>query len=295
MSSEESRAGDGRSLPNDDGDGSQLNAASLDEPDPGTNDPAESVSCRPDVAESAAARTEAVEHDLVEPDRLTPAGRRSPRKRLAAWYRRQPRWRRRTLASVLALCTLLATLVGVTGAALFIEGAGTPSSVARSTGDDALWLGHGWVGGQPGSVAPAKTDADFQALAALVRSSGIKDLFVHDGPFDMDGSLNPARSPKAEWFVDAVHRELPGVRVQAWLGQVVGGNALHLGDSATRARVVAGVSVALDRGFDGVHFDFEPVPDGDTGFLEVLSATHTVTVSHHALLSASVPQVEQTR
>src|SRR6185437_16535905 len=135
-------------------------------------------------------------------------------------------------------------------------------------------------------------DADFQALAAIVRSSGIKDLFVHDGPFEMNGSLDPARSPKAEWFIDSVHRDLPGVRVQAWLGQVVGGSALHLDDTATRNRVVAGVGAALDRGFDGVHFDFEPVPDGDPGFLDVLDASRTLTQSHHALLSASVPQVE---
>src|SRR6185312_11874276 len=197
----------------------------------------------------------------AEPDAATERRRPNPLRRLAAWYRRLPRWWRRALASVVALGTALAMLVGVLGAALFAEGAGTPSPAARSTGDDALWLGHAWVGGQPGSASAAKTDADFQALAAIVRSSGIKDLFVHDGPFEMNGSLDPARSPKAEWFIDSVHRDLPGVRVQAWLGQVVGGSALHLDDTATRNRVVAGVGAALDRGFDGVHFDFEPVPD----------------------------------
>jgi hypothetical protein len=191
-----------------------------------------------------------------------------------------------------ALCTVLATVVGVIGVALYVEGTGTPSPAARSTGDDALWLGHAWVGWQTGVAGAPKTDADLQALVALVRSSGIKDLFVHDGPFEMNGSLDPTRSPKAEWFIDAVHRELPGVRVEAWLGQVVGGGALHLDDAATRGRIVAGVSAALDRGFDGVHFDFESVPDGDPGFLDVLGAARTVTQDHHALLSASVPQIE---
>lgn len=228
----------------------------------------------------------------VEPDPIPEPRRRNPLKRPVAWYRRLPRWSRRTLAALVALCTLLGTLVGVTGAALFVEGAGTPPAAARSTGDDALWLGHAWVGWQPGSAGAPKTDADLQALVDQVRSSGIKDLFVHDGPFEMDGSLNPARSPKAEWFIDAVHRELPGVRVQAWLGQVVGGTSLHLDDAATRGRIVAGVGAALDRGFDGVHFDFEPVADGDSGFLDVVGAAHAVTASHHALLSVSVPQVE---
>ncbi|MBS2553480.1 hypothetical protein KGQ19_42170 [Catenulispora sp. NL8] len=255
---------------------------------PSAPDPAAASDAEPgpdDLADISVAQP------FAEPERPDER-RRNPLRRLAAWHRRQPRWRRRTLSSVVALCAALATLLGVTGAALYAEGAGTPSAAARSTGEDALWLGHAWVGWAPGADNTAKTYADFQALAALVRSSGIKDLFVHDGPFEMDGSLNPAKSPNAEWFIDAVHRELPGVRVQAWLGQVVGGDALHLDDAATRGRVVAGVTAALDRGFDGVHFDFEPVPDGDPGYLDVLAATHTVTMAHHALLSASVPQVE---
>ncbi|WP_223297509.1 glycoside hydrolase family 18 protein [Catenulispora acidiphila] len=233
------------------------------------------------------------EPDSTEPDLAPkPAQARNPLKRLVAWYRRRPKWWRRALASLVALFALLATLVGTTGVALYAEGAGTPPAAARSTGDDALWLGHAWVGWQAGAAGAPKTEADLQALVAQVRSSGIKDLFVHDGPFEIDGSLNAARSPKAEWFIDAVHRELPGVRVQAWLGQVVGGGGLHLDDAATRGRIVAGVGAALDRGFDGVHFDFEPVSDGDAGFLDLVSATRTVTQAHHALLSVSVPQVE---
>lgn len=217
---------------------------------------------------------------------------RSPLRRFAAWYRRLPRWWRRGLTTLVALFALVVATVGGAGIALYAEGAGTPSPAARSTGDDALWLGHAWVGWPAGSSRVAKTDADFAGLVALVRSSGVKDLFVHAGPFEMDGSLDASESPNAGWFLDRVHRELPGVRVQAWLGQVVGGAALHLDDVATRARVVEGVGAALDRGFDGVHFDFEPVPDGDSGFVEVVAAARGVTSSHHALLSVSVPQVE---
>ncbi|WP_344655524.1 hypothetical protein [Catenulispora subtropica] len=196
------------------------------------------------------------------------------------------------LTSVAVMVGVVAVVIGGAGVALYAEGAGTPSSAARSTGHDALWLGHAWVGWPEGSDRAAKTDADFDGLVVLVRSSGVKDLFVHDGPFGMDGSLDQAKSPHAAWFLDRVHRELPGVRVQAWLGQVVGGTSLHLEDAATRARVVTGVGAALDRGFDGVHFDFEPVSDGDSGFVDVLAASRAVTSSHHAVLSVSVPQVE---
>ena len=269
----------------DGGWGARRGDASPDEPEPRPDsDPGKGSEPEPERVPEPGSNSE------LEPGRER--GRRNPVRRLAGWYRRRARWFRRMLASAVALCTVLAGLVGVMGAALYTEGTGTPSPAARSTGDDALWLGHAWVGWQPGVAGAPKTDADLQALVALVRSSGIKDLFVHDGPFEMDGSLDPTRSPKAEWFLDAVHRELPGVRVEAWLGQVVGGEALHLDAAATRGRIAAGVSAALDRGFDGVHFDFEPVPDGDPGFLDVLGAARTVTQAHHALLSASVPQIE---
>ena len=178
--------------------------------------------------------------------------------------------------------------------ALFGEGSGEPSVRARATGHDAMWLGHAWVGWEAGAGKPDKTDGDFQALAAQVRDSGIRDLFVHAGPFGYDGTLDAAKSPRAEWFLDAVHRELPGVRVQAWLGQVVGGGGLHLESAATRGHVVAGVAEALGRGFDGVHFDFEPVADGDHDFLALLQAARQVTATHGAVLSVSVPQIEPT-
>lgn len=176
--------------------------------------------------------------------------------------------------------------------ALFAEGSGSPSEQARGTGHDAMWIGHAWVGWDQASGKQDKTAADLQGLFALVRSSGIKDLFVHDGPFDLDGTLDPAKSPNARWFVEQVHENLPGVRVQAWLGQVVGTGVMHLSLPATRARIVDGVRSALALGFDGVHFDFEPVSDGDPDFLSVLTSAHAVTAAAGAKLSVSVPQVE---
>jgi hypothetical protein len=175
---------------------------------------------------------------------------------------------------------------------LFAEGSGSPSADAHSTGHDALWLGHAWVGFDAATGKASKTAADLPALFAQVRSSGIKDLFVHDGPFNMDGTLDMSKSPNARWFVDEVHQNLPGVRVQAWLGQIVGTGCLHMNIPATRAAVVDGVRSALALGFDGVHFDFEPVPDGDPDFLTVLTEAHAVTSAAGAKLSVSVPQVE---
>jgi len=118
-----------------------------------------------------------------------------------------------------------------------------------------------WVDGR-------EDQANGAELAATVKADGIKDVFVHDGPLNDDGTLPVQLDPKAAWFVATFHKLAPGVRVQAWLGQETGtGSAvLNLADKATQARIVASATYALDvQGFDGVHFDMEPGSSGNWG------------------------------
>ncbi|WP_435591613.1 hypothetical protein [Nocardia sp. bgisy118] len=104
--------------------------------------------------------------------------------------------------------------VGAAAVALRFEFAGEPSADARTRGRDAVWLGHAWVDGR-------KTDTDVAGLVTTLAGTGIKDLYVHTGPLEHNGSLRGELHPRAQWFVDAVHRALPGIRVQSWLGDVV--------------------------------------------------------------------------
>lgn len=120
---------------------------------------------------------------------------------------------RRALAGLGVLVLLLVVTLGAGFGGLLAEDSGTISAQARSTGDDALWLGHAWVDGRHGQ-------ADLDALVARLRDTGIRDLFVHSGPLADDGTLNPALRPKARWLVTSLHKALPGVRVQAWLGDI---------------------------------------------------------------------------
>ncbi len=131
--------------------------------------------------------------------------------------------------SLIAAATLISLVPAVTGTALRIEDAGSPDPRAHTRGHDAVWLGHAWVDGR-------RTAADVTTLAERVRGTGVHDLYVHDGPLDGDGSLDPARSSKAAWAVRALRAAMPGVRVQAWLGQQVGHakGDLNVDDPATR-------------------------------------------------------------
>ncbi|MFF7866880.1 hypothetical protein ACFZCT_10515 [Streptomyces qaidamensis] len=198
---------------------------------------------------------------------------------------RRRRWIRRTaLAVVLVLLVpLLAVLT-----ALRINHMGDPADGTRTRDRDALWLGHAWVDGR-------KKDADVTALARRLRDTGIRDLYVHSGPLEHDGTLPKSVYPRARWFIDAVHEKLPGVRVQAFLGDVLASEnseGMLLNDPDTRAAVVRSARQVLDTGYEGIHLDLEPMPSGDRDFLALLDSLRRETRSRDAQLSVAAHQID---
>ncbi|MFE9063308.1 hypothetical protein [Streptomyces violaceusniger] len=174
------------------------------------------------------------------------------------------------------------------GVSLRLQYAGDPAPGTHTRERDAVWLGHAWVDGRKGEDQLAE-------LVQRVRDTGIRDLYVHAGPLEHDGTLPASRYPKARWMVDAVRRELPGVRVQSWLGDVLsteGQTGMDLGERATRERVVRSARQVLDAGFAGVHFDLEPLHSGDRDYLSLLDDVRTVTRAHRAPLSVAAHQID---
>jgi len=198
----------------------------------------------------------------------------------------RPGFGRFALGKLLALLAVISILLGGRWLAFSVQDFGVPSAAARSTGHDALWLGHAWVDGN-------ETDADVAHLGTTLRGTGISDLFVHVGPLDDDGSLDPAKAPGAAWFATEVRALIPGVHLQAWLGdEVEPSGAMNLESAATRARIVASARDVLARGFDGVHLDLEPVGDADPGYLDLLDTVRPVVHADGGVLSVSAEQVE---
>ena len=195
-------------------------------------------------------------------------------------------WWSRRIALVLAVLVVVGALPLAGGfAGLAVEGLGDVDGAPATHGTDAVWLGHSWVTGEPAGPA-------FDALVAHLRAGGFRDVFVHVGPLSDNGSLNPALAPRAADLLAALHAAVPAVRVQAWLGDVVAPDRLHLADPATRTRILDAARHVLDLGFAGVHYDLEPVPTGDPDYLTLLAATHAITSARHALLSVAVDQIE---
>ncbi|MEV6479069.1 hypothetical protein [Streptomyces sp. NPDC051576] len=195
------------------------------------------------------------------------------------------RWARR---GVLGLVLVLLLPILAAEIALRVNYTGDPADGTYTRNRDAIWLGHAWVDGR-------KTDADVKALARRLQGTGIRDLYVHSGPLEHDGTLPASDYPKAAWLIESVHRELPGVRVQAWLGDVLateGPDGLRLGRAATRTAIVASTRQILAAGFEGAHFDLEPLHSDDVDYLDLLDRLHEVTESRHAVLSVAAHQID---
>ncbi|MDX3406993.1 hypothetical protein PV708_12295 [Streptomyces sp. ME02-6977A] len=200
------------------------------------------------------------------------------------------RTRRRTRIRRTAIAVLLVLLVPLLTAetALRVNYMGDPADGTYTRNRDAMWLGHAWVDGR-------KDDADLAAFARRVKATGIRDLYVHTGPMEHDGTLPKSLYPKARWLVDAVHRELPGVRVQAFLGDVLATESpdgMRLEKPATRAAVVGSARQVLDVGYDGVHLDLEPLHSGDGDYLLLLDDVRAVTRARDAQLSVAAHQID---
>ncbi|WP_323186296.1 hypothetical protein [Streptomyces canus] len=200
----------------------------------------------------------------------------------------KPGRRRRLRRGLIALALVVLLPFLSVAVALRLNYAGDPADGTRTRGKDAIWLGHAWVDGR-------KTDADVTALARRLRDTGIRDLYVHAGPLEHDGTLPGSAYPRARWLIGAVHKAAPGIRVQAWLGDKLATESpdgLRLTDRDTRAAVVRSTRQILDAGFDGAHFDLEPLHSGDEDYLDLLDALHRVTSAHGVPLSVAAHQID---
>lgn len=88
---------------------------------------------------------------------------------------------------------------------------------------------------------------------------------------------------------------MPGVRVQAWLGDVLATetpDGLRLERAVSRAAVVRSAAQVLDDGFDGVHFDLEPLHSGDRDYLSLLDDLRALTRTRHVPLSVAAHKID---
>jgi hypothetical protein len=212
------------------------------------------------------------------PPVLRPARATSARWRL--------RWR--ALVQVLAVLMLLIALAAQFG------WWGLSATTTRypgahfNLGHNATWVAHAWVG-------QTHSQAEYDALAARLRREQIAYIYAHVGPLTGDGSIPEARYPNAFTFATEMHVRLPDLHILAWIGQIYRAGAdpseevIDLTRSQTRDNIAATARTFTRAfGFDGIHYDIEPVPNNDNHFLDLLDATRTA-IGLGKVLSLSTP------
>jgi hypothetical protein len=135
-------------------------------------------------------------------------------------------------------------------------------------GNNAVWLGHEWVG-------EAKSDIEIQALVRRLKEHDIGTVFVHSGPLKENGDIDPTTYRHSIAFVEKVKQLDADIEYQAWIGQLRG--KIDLSDAEVRHNISNQCrTLAYLVGFDGIHFDVEPVWDGDLDFIDTIEECRDV-------------------
>lgn len=137
-----------------------------------------------------------------------------------------------------------------------------------NNGHNAVWLGHDWVGG-------TKSDSEIQDLVNNLNKYEIDTVFVHTGPLDENGRIAPETYAYAVNFLEKAKLFDEGIRYQAWVGQIR--SKIDLSDEVVRHNI-ANQSMIFTQmvGFDGIHFDIEPVWDEDIDFIQTLKESREI-------------------
>jgi hypothetical protein len=160
----------------------------------------------------------------------------------------------------------LAAAIGLFVAVVHIYPNSQDSFDAATNG---IWVGHRWYTGHEVRTGDPVPESEIDTLVERLRSKGIRTLYVHAGPLLNDGSIEDSAAP----LFAALRSAYPEGVFLAWLGARI--EKVRLGEEEWRRAVVGVLERLAEEGFDGVHFNLEPLRDGHPGYLELLSQVRT--------------------
>ena len=141
--------------------------------------------------------------------------------------------------------------------------------------DNAIWIGHGWLGDnawfERKQIDPAdfRSEANIAALFRRLADNKISIVYPHLCPARPDGLIARCDHAQTERFLDFA--EQFGIRVIPWIGGVFGTSACPA-DVEWRKHFVESVSDLMNTHprLAGVQINIEPMPDGNADFLTLL-------------------------
>ena len=153
---------------------------------------------------------------------------------------------------------------------------------------NAVWLEHRWL-------EKDQLPADIEELLQSLDRHGIAYAYPHLIPFNGSGRLPVHSRDEMRTFLAVARRVTPRLKVLPWVGGLRVGykrqrpGTVDLADIGQRQRIVAECRGLMDEGFDGVHVNIEPVPDGDGEFLALLRSLRTAIGGGILSVSATRP------
>ena len=147
---------------------------------------------------------------------------------------------------------------------------------------NAVWAQHAWVD-QP------HTPEEIRGFVENLGAHGVRYVFLHVGPLESDGTIPPARYKELGEFLRVSHEYGDRLTFIPWLGQLR--SKLPLQQLQVRKNIVHTAQIFVnDFGMKGVHYDIEPIVDGDTDFLFLLEDTRKA-LGSDALISVALPEM----
>jgi len=153
---------------------------------------------------------------------------------------------------------------------------------------NAIWLEHRWL-------EKAHSAEEMEQMFRFLDHHGIVYAYPHLIPFDGAGRLPLHDREQMRALLATARRVAPDMKVLPWVGGLRVGykrsrpGTVDLGDLGQRQRIVAECRGLMDEGFDGIHVNVEPVPNGDDDFIALLRALRTAIGGGILSVSATRP------
>lgn len=157
---------------------------------------------------------------------------------------------------------------------------------------NAVWAQHAW------SDTP-HTPEEIRQFVETLATHDVRYVYLHVGPLEPDGTIPPERYKELRNFLRVSHEYSDKIQFLAWMGQLR--SKLPLERLEVRQHVVKTAEIFVkDYGMAGVHYDIEPIVDGDSDFLFLLEDTRKAlgagngdgsSLAGAAIISVALPEM----
>jgi hypothetical protein len=148
-----------------------------------------------------------------------------------------------------------------------------PTSHQFNRGKNAAWVRHAWF-------SDDHSDEQIDEFINKLKSMEMTTIYVHVGPLDSKGNIPDYDPDTWDSNRNRMKERYPELEIHAWIGGVtvkkfgIAPDTVDM-DSTVLMEEIAELSKKMITKcrFDGIHYDIEPLPDDDKGFLQLLEMT----------------------